>query len=86
MTKDIVYGSRKMVDKTGERIDFKEPYYDKALRRVFHSVEEKAHFMNSRGIVSSGDYDSNTKQTAKKVDEMKRAYGRDWQRHFAKEG
>jgi hypothetical protein len=84
--RDIVYGSKKMVDKTGERIDFKEPYFDKALRRVFRSVDEKASFMNSRGLVSSGDYDSNTKREVKKVDEMKRAYGKDWQRHFAKEG
>ena len=53
----IIYTGKKHVDKSGERIHFKEPYFDKAARRVFKSVEEKAHFLNSRNFVSTGDSD-----------------------------
>lgn len=68
----IVRGSKKYVDKSGERVHFKEPYFDKAFRRTFKSVEEKAHFMNSQGIVSAGDSDAAVNKLRKQVQEQQR--------------
>ena len=59
---DIIHGSKKYVDKCGERIYFKEPYFDKAMRRTFKSVEEKASFLNAHGIVQNGDSDAKVKR------------------------
>ena len=67
----IVHGSKKRIDKSGERVDFKESYFDKSARRVFKSVDEKADFLNSKGFVSSGDSDAKCKREAKQQYEKK---------------
>lgn len=64
-------------DRSGERIDFKEPYFDLALRRPFKSAKEKAEYMNSKGIVSSGDSDAKCKKQKKQYTEKKGDVGHD---------
>lgn len=67
----IVNTGVKHVDASGERIYFKGPYFDKAARRVFKTVEEKAHFLNSRKFVSAGDSDAKVKKERKQAYEKK---------------
>lgn len=58
-------------DKSGDRIHFKEPYFDTAFRRSFKTAREKAEFMNSNGIVSAGDSDTKVKREKKEHYEQK---------------
>jgi len=47
-------------DRCGEKIDFPktgQSYFDKALRRTFHSPKEKRDFMNKNKIVMDGSSD-----------------------------
>lgn len=62
----------KYKDKAGETIWFpkdEKPYFDKALRRTFNSIEEKKMYMDKHGIVQNGDSDSKYRQ------EWKNRYG-----------
>lgn len=58
-------------DRAGQSIDFKEPYFDTALRRRFSSAKEKHEFMNVHGIVQNGDSDSKVKVEKKRHYEHK---------------
>lgn len=58
-------------DKAGQTIDFKEPYFDTAMRRKFSSAKEKHEFMNTHGIVQNGDSDSKVKAEKKSHYEKK---------------
>jgi len=69
-------GSRHAKDAHGDRVDFKEPYFDKGLRRRFETAEEKSAYMRSHDIVSTGesDYDLKRrhKQEMEKIEDEKR--------------
>ena len=67
----IVYKSKKMVDKSGERIHFEKPYFDEAFRRHFHSVEEKKTYMDKIGAISVGDSEAKRQRQIKEHNEMK---------------
>lgn len=65
-------------DRAGQNVDFKEPYFDVAMRRKFVSAKDKAEFMNKNGIVQNGDSDSKVKKEKKiyyeqKMDTKKRS-------------
>lgn len=75
----ISYGGKKFKDKSGERVWFPKDgaYFDTAFRKTFKTAEEKAHFMNSRNIVNTGDsfekYKKENKEAyEKKMDEKSR--------------
>jgi len=68
----IVRSGRHCKDARGERVDFKEPYFDKALRRRFNSAEEKSAHMRSLGIVQNGDSDEKVKKQRKECEEIRR--------------
>ena len=62
----------KYKDNAGERIDFKEAYFDKALRKTFRTDEEKYNFMKANNIVNTGDSDAKYKRQLREHEEMKR--------------
>ena len=64
-------GNRHAKDVRGERVDFKEPYFDQGLRRAFRSAEEKSAHMIKLGICQNGDSDHKAKK------ERKQAYEQD---------
>ena len=68
---DIVYKSKKHVDAAGQRIDFDGPYFDKAARRTFKKVEDKAAYMKANNLVNTGDSFAKYKQEVKAHHEMK---------------
>lgn len=70
----IIMKNTKYKDKAGETVWFpkdEKPYFDKALRKTFHSVQQKAEFMNRNGIVSNGDSDAKVKRERKQYEEEK---------------
>ena len=66
---EIIVRSR-YKDKSGERIHFKEPYYDRALKKSFSSAREKAEFLNSKGLVDAGCSDAQIKKDRKAHEEV----------------
>ena len=58
-------------DKCGEKIYFKEAYFDTAFRKVFRSAKEKYEFMNMNGIVQNGDSDAKVSRERKEHYERK---------------
>ena len=46
-------------------VDFKEPYHDKALNKVFKSKQEKKEFMEKTGIRHDGSMESERKRTSR---------------------
>ena len=78
----LVRSGKNYVDRAGERIWFPkdgQPYFDKAARREFKSVREKADFLNSLNYVSNGDSDEKAKRQhkehiEKKMDEKSKMY------------
>lgn len=44
-------------------VEFKEPYYDKALNRVFTSKGQKKEYMKANGIAHDGSMESQRKRT-----------------------
>lgn len=51
----VMTRTSKYKDNAGQRIDFKEPYFDTALRRTFSSAKEKYEFMKAHNIVNTGE-------------------------------
>ena len=43
-------------------VDFKEPYYDKALNKVFRSKSEKERHLKEHGIVHDGSMENDRKR------------------------
>lgn len=68
---DIVYKSKKYVDAAGERVHFDGPYFDKAARRTFNTVDEKAAYMKANNLVNTGDSWEKYKKEVKTHHEMK---------------
>ncbi len=62
----------KLVDASGERVYFKQPYFDTGLRRKFNTVEEKHKFMVKNKIVQNGDSQDRYKKDIKEHDERRK--------------
>ena len=72
--KDLIYPGKKYVDKSGDRIWFPsdgKPFFDMAFRKTFNNVEERASFINSRGLVNTGDSDEKRKKELRIQEELK---------------
>jgi len=78
--KDLIYGSKKYVDAAGQRIDFNGAYFDKAARRVFRTVEEKAAYMKANNLVNTGDSFEKYKREVKENHERKMDTDREYRR------
>ena len=63
----IVRSGRNAKDCRGERVHFKEPYFDQGLRKHFHTAEQKSAHMIKNGICQNGDSDAKAKRERKQV-------------------
>ena len=54
-------------DASGDKVYFKEPYYDRILKKTFKSASEKSSYMKANDICSTGD-------TQHKADREKKQY------------
>ena len=67
----IKSGSKNAKDAKGERVYFKQPYFDKGLRRRFESAEQKSQYMRANDMVQNGDSDEKVKRQRKEAYERK---------------
>ena len=52
-------------DSRGERIWFPKdgkPYFDRALQKTFHSIQEKSQYMKEKGLAMDGSSDKINRQ------------------------
>lgn len=70
----VIMKDKKYKDISGETVYFpkdEKPYFDQGLRRTFHSVQEKAEFLNKHKIISTGDSDEKVKRERREHQEKK---------------
>jgi len=58
-------GNRDAKDAHGDRVDFKERYFDKGCRRTFNTAHEKSAYMIKNGMCSTGESDAKIKKENK---------------------
>jgi len=71
----IILKNKKYIDKSGETVWFPRddrPYFDDAIRKTFHSVKEKAEYMNSHNIISTGESEETARKQKKIIEEIKK--------------